>query len=61
MDAAQSRSFPEDAKAMYAACPSPHKRLLLLSGTDHGTQLLHYAVAAQAQAALDTFLASAAA
>ncbi len=46
---------------MYAACPSPHKRLLLLSGTDHGTQLLHYAVAAQAQAALDTFLASAAA
>ena len=59
MDARDSMFFPADAKAMYAACPSRHKQLLLLPGTDHGTQLLHYDVAAQAQSALDAFVAAA--
>ncbi|MGH7722693.1 MAG: hypothetical protein ACRENL_07675 [Candidatus Dormibacteria bacterium] len=59
MDARDSMFYPADARAMYAACPSHHKQLLLLPGTDHGTQLLHFAVAAQAQSTLDAFLASA--
>jgi pimeloyl-ACP methyl ester carboxylesterase len=59
MDARDSMFFPADAKAMFAACPSHHKRLLLLPGTDHGTQLLHFDVAAQAQSALDMFIVEA--
>jgi pimeloyl-ACP methyl ester carboxylesterase len=59
IDARDSMFYPADARAMFAACPSHHKRLLLLSGTDHGTQLLHYDVAAQAQSALDVLIVDA--
>jgi hypothetical protein len=31
LDARDSKFYPEAAKAMFAACPSTHKRLLLLS------------------------------
>ncbi len=57
MDARDSPDFPADARAMYAACPSRHKELSLLPGTDHGAQLLQGSVAAQAQAVLETFIA----
>jgi pimeloyl-ACP methyl ester carboxylesterase len=50
--------FPGDAQAMYSVCPSAHKQLQILSGSDHGTALLHGAVAAQAQSLLDKFLAA---
>ena len=56
MDARDSQFYPADARAMFAACPSHHKRLLLLPGTDHGTQLLHFDVATHAQVALDKFM-----
>lgn len=61
MAAQDNGEFPSDARTMYAACPSAHKQLELLAGSDHGTQLLHGAVAAQATSLLDEFIAAAAA
>jgi pimeloyl-ACP methyl ester carboxylesterase len=60
MDARDSKSFPADAHAMYAACASAHKQLLLLPGTDHGAALVSYDVADQARAALEGFIKQAA-
>lgn len=60
MDARDSKSFPEDAKAMYVISPSPHKQLLLLPGTDHGAELVTYDVAPQARAALEKFISDSA-
>ena len=60
MDARDSKDFPADARAMHAACPSAHKELLLLPGTDHGAMLLGYDVGDQARAALEGFIARAA-
>jgi dienelactone hydrolase len=56
MDARESKYYPEDAKAMYAACPSTRKQLVLLPGTDHGAELVTYAVADQARAVLEKFI-----
>jgi pimeloyl-ACP methyl ester carboxylesterase len=56
MDARDGKYFPEDAKAMYAACPSGHKQLVLLPGTDHGAELVNYSVADQARAVLEKFI-----
>ncbi|HEX6538000.1 MAG TPA: alpha/beta hydrolase-fold protein [Candidatus Dormibacteraeota bacterium] len=61
MAAQDNGEFPGDARAMYAACPSAHKQLEVLSGSDHGTQLLRGSVAAQAMSLLDTFIATSAA
>jgi hypothetical protein len=60
MAAVDNGEFPGDARAMYAICPSAHKQLRILSGNDHGTALLHGAVATQAQSLLDSFVASSA-
>ncbi len=49
--------FPSDARAMYAVCPSAHKRLLILPGNDHGSELLTGNVADQARSALEMFIA----
>jgi len=49
--------FPSDARAMYAVCPSGHKRLLILPGNDHGSELLTGNVANQARSALEMFIA----
>jgi pimeloyl-ACP methyl ester carboxylesterase len=57
MAAQDNGEFPGDARAMYAACASSHKQLQVLAGSDHGTQLLHGAVASQATSLLDAFLA----
>jgi len=56
MDARDSKYFPEDAKTMYASCPSTHKQLVLLPGTDHGAELVTYQVADQARAVLEKFI-----
>lgn len=61
MAAQYHAEFPGDARAMYGSCPSPHKQLQILGGSDHGTALLRFSVAAQAQSLLDSFLRSAAA
>ena len=55
----QSRpfDFPRDARAMFAACPSRHKQLLIVQGTDHGSDLLSGPAAAQARAVLESFIA----
>lgn len=49
--------FPDDARTMYAACPSADKQLQVLSGSDHGTAMLHGAVAGQTTSLLDAFIA----
>ena len=59
MAAQDNGEFPADARTMYAACPSAHKQLQVLSGSDHGTAMLHGAVAAQATSTLDAFIAGA--
>jgi pimeloyl-ACP methyl ester carboxylesterase len=56
MDARDSKSFPEDAKTMYATCPSAHAQLVLLPGTDHGAELVTYEVADQARHVLEKFI-----
>jgi pimeloyl-ACP methyl ester carboxylesterase len=56
MDASDSKFYPQDARAMYAACPSVHKQLVLLPGTDHGAELVTYSVADQARAVLEKFV-----
>jgi pimeloyl-ACP methyl ester carboxylesterase len=48
--------FPTDARAMYNACPSGHKQLLILAGNDHGSELLAGNVADQARGALEKFI-----
>lgn len=58
MAAQDNGEFPDDARAMDAACPSAHKQLAVLAGSDHGTQLLRGAVAAQATSLLDAFIAA---
>lgn len=58
MAAQDNGEFPGDARAMYGACPSAHKQLQILGGSDHGTALLRYSVAGQAQTLLDSFVAS---
>ena len=57
----QSRpfDFPADARAMFAACPSTHKQLLIVPGSDHGSDLLSGQAADQARAALERFVADA--
>jgi hypothetical protein len=47
--------YPQDAKAMYAACPSAHKQLVLLPGTDDGAEFVTYSVADQGRAVLEKF------
>jgi pimeloyl-ACP methyl ester carboxylesterase len=59
MDALADGDFTAAARAMYAGCPSPHKQLLLLQGNDHGVELLTGSVAAPAEAALESFIATA--
>lgn len=59
MAAQDNAEFPGDARAMYAVCPSTHKQLQVLPGSDHGTAMLRGDVAAQAQSLLDAFVAAA--
>lgn len=59
MAAQGNGEFPGDARAMYAVCPSTHKELQVLPGSDHGTALLRGDVAAQARSLLDAFVAAA--
>lgn len=54
-----NKRFPIDAMAMYAACPSVHKQLLILPGNDHGSDLLVGVAADRARATLETFIAGA--
>jgi pimeloyl-ACP methyl ester carboxylesterase len=56
-----NKPFPSDARAMYAACPSVHKQLLILPGNDHGSDLLGGVAGDRARATLETFIAGAAA
>jgi len=58
MAAQLDQPYAQDAQTMYAACPSVRKQLAIYPGNDHGTQLLRYSVADQAQARLDSFLTS---
>lgn len=50
---------PNDAKTMFAACPSPNKRLVMLPGTEHGEELLAGPAKARADNELDAFIAAA--
>ena len=58
MAAQDNGTFPGDAHTMYAACPSAHKQLQILSGSEHGTAMLRGSQASQAQSLLDGFIAS---
>ena len=58
MAAQDNGEFPGDARAMYAVCPSAHRQLDVLQGSDHGTALLRGSVASQAQSLLDAFVAA---
>lgn len=58
MAAQDNGEFPGDARAMYAVCPSAHRELQVLTGSDHGTALLRGDVAAQARSLLDAFVAA---
>ena len=58
MAAQDNGTFPGDARTMYAACPSAHKQLQILSGSEHGTAMLRGSQASQAQSLLDGFIAS---
>jgi dienelactone hydrolase len=51
--------FPRDARAMYAACPSSHKQLLIVPGNDHGSEMLTGNAGDQARRALEAFIAKA--
>lgn len=59
MAAQDNGNFPADARAMSAVCPSTHKQLQVLTGSDHGTALLRGDVATQAESLLDKFIAAA--
>ncbi|MGH7687964.1 MAG: alpha/beta hydrolase [Candidatus Dormibacteria bacterium] len=59
MAAQDNGEFPGDARTMYAACPSAHKQLQIISGGDHGTAMLRGSQASQALSLLDGFIASA--
>jgi pimeloyl-ACP methyl ester carboxylesterase len=48
--------FPNDARAMYAACSARHKQLVILPGSDHGSDLLSGNASDQARSALETFI-----
>ena len=50
--------FPVDARAMYSVCPSAHKQIQILDGSDHGTALLRGDVATQTRSLLDAFVAA---
>ncbi len=58
-DQSKPFDFPRDARAMFAACPSRHKQLLILAGSDHGSDLLSGPAAEPARAALEKFIADA--
>jgi alpha-beta hydrolase superfamily lysophospholipase len=47
--------FDEQAQELYAACPSPDKRLMIVSGYEHGVALLPDP---QVRATVDTFIAA---
>lgn len=47
---------PDDARAMFAASPSPDKQLVMLHGTEHGEELLAGGSRVQANRALDSFI-----
>ncbi len=49
--------FPSDARAMFAVCSSGHKQLLILPGSDHGSDLLAGSAQDQAGNALEKFIA----
>ena len=51
--------FPRDARAMYAACPSAQKQLVIVPGSDHGSAMLTGNAGDQARNALETFIAKA--
>jgi dienelactone hydrolase len=53
------KRFPTDARAMYAACQSANKQLLILPGNEHGSDILGGVAAEQARAALEKFIADA--
>ena len=50
---------PADARAMFAASPSQDKQLVMLHGTEHGEELLAGVSRAQANSALNSFIARA--
>ena len=50
--------FPTDARALYAECRSSQKQLVILPGSDHGSDLLSGSVADQARGVLEKFISS---
>ncbi len=48
-----------DARTMFAACPSQHKELAILPGTNHGEQLLGGATTHAADVALERLIETA--
>ena len=52
--------LPADARARFAACPSEHKQLAILPGSEHGDEMLNGGSGQQAKATLEKFIETAA-
>ena len=53
MSAAEDGTFAEEARELYAACPSAQKRLEIVPGTEHGAPVLR---SASARTLVDTWI-----